>query len=123
MKAMIALEMKKNLQDRGLLFWMIILPIAFTVLAISIFAPDSGGATKQQVILSIVPGYTVMFVFFIMITMVSAFLKDRDQGMTARMASTPLAPQFYLLGKWIPYIFIVWVQILILIVFGKLVYH
>src|SRR5699024_53333 len=30
--------------------------------------------------------------------------------------------QLYLLGKWIPYMFIVWMQIIILIVFGKGVY-
>src|SRR5699024_627417 len=106
-----------------LLFWMIILPIAFTVLAISVFASGEEETMKQQMILSIVPGYVVTFIFFIMISMTSAFLKDRDLGMTARIASTPLAPQFYLLGKWIPYMFIVWIQIFILIVFGKIVYH
>lgn len=122
MVAMFKFEMKKNLQDRGLLFWMIILPIAFIVLAVSVFASGEDGTMKQQMILSIVPGYVVTFVFFIMISMVTAFLKDRDLGMTARIASTPLSPQLYLLGKWIPYMFIVWMQIIILIVFGKVVY-
>src|SRR5699024_817277 len=92
MNAMIGLEMKKNIQDRGMLFWTILLPIAFTVLGISVFAPGGDEVTEQEVILSIVPGYTVMFVFFIMISMVSAFLKDRDHGMIARIASTPLPP-------------------------------
>jgi len=122
MVAMFKFEMKKNLQDRGLLFWMIILPIAFTVLAVSVFASGEDEAMKQEMILSIVPGYVVTFVFFIMISMTTAFLKDRDLGMTARIASTPLSPQLYLLGKWIPYMFIVWMQIIILIVFGKGVY-
>lgn len=122
MKAMFLFEMKKNMQNRGMLFWMIILPIAFTVLFISVFTADADGAMKQQVTLSIVPGYAVMFVFFIMISMVSGFLKDRDLGLTARIASTPLPPYVYLLGKWIPFMFIVWVQILILLLFGKFVY-
>lgn len=123
MRAMFILEMKKNLQDRGLLFWMVILPIAFIVLAVSIFASGTEDVSKQDIILSIIPGYAVMFVFFIMISMVSTFLKDRDLGMTARIASTPLSPKLYLLGKWIPYTVIVFIQIVILIVFGKLVYQ
>lgn len=123
MNAMMGLEMKKNIQDRGMLFWTILLPIAFTVLGISVFAPGGDEVTEQEVILSIVPGYTVMFVFFIMISMVSAFLKDRDHGMIARIASTPLPPHLYLLGKWLPYMFIVWIQIIILLSFGKIVYN
>ena len=123
MKAMMILELKKNIQDRGLLFWMFILPIVFTVLGISVFASGGDASNQQQVIVSIVPGYAVMFVFFIMISMVSTFLKDRDLGMSARIASTALSPKYYLLGKWIPYMLIVWVQILILLFFGKLVYH
>jgi len=123
MNAMMGLEMKKNIQDRGMLFWTILLPIAFTVLGISVFAPGGDEVSEQEVILSIVPGYTVMFVFFIMISMVSAFLKDRDLGMIARIASTPLPPHLYLLGKWLPYMFIVWIQIIILLSFGKIVYN
>ncbi|GIO26480.1 ABC transporter permease [Ornithinibacillus bavariensis] len=123
MRAMFLLEMKKNLQDHGLLFWMLILPIAFIILATAIFTSGSDEATKQQVIMSIIPGYAVMFVFFIMISMVTTFLKDKDTGMTARIASTPITPKFYLLGKWIPYMVIVWIQIVILLVFGKLVYQ
>lgn len=123
MGAMFALEMKKNLQDRGLLFWMLILPIIFTVLFIAVFTAGVDETTKQQVTTSIVPGYTVMFVFFIMISMVSTFIKDRDLGMTARIASTPVSPYLYLLGKWLPYMGIVFIQMIILFLFGKLVYN
>nr|WP_237706187.1 ABC transporter permease [Ornithinibacillus scapharcae] len=42
--------------------------------------------------------------------------------MTARIASTPLLPYFYLIGKWVPNIIVVIVQIVILFMFGKLVY-
>src|SRR5690625_7806775 len=87
---MLRLELKKHLQDRGLLFWMILLPIIFTVLFISVFTSGVDESTKQDVIVSIVPGYAVMFVFFIIISMVTSFIKDRDLGMVARLASTPL---------------------------------
>lgn len=123
MGALIFIEMKKYLQDRGLLFWMLILPIIFTVLFIAVLTSGTEAAIREQIILSIVPGYTVMFVFFIMINMVETVLKDRNLGMTARIASTPLSSYLYLLGKWIPNMFIVFIQIFILLLFGKLVYN
>lgn len=123
MQAVMHVEIRKNLQDRGLLFWMLILPILFTVLFIAVFTSGMDKDIQQQVTTSIVPGYIVMFVFFIMITMVNSFIKDRDYGMSARIASTPLSPFYYLIGKWIPYVMIVFIQIVILFVFGKIVYN
>lgn len=123
MKAIIGIEMRKNLQDKGLLFWTVLLPIIFTVLFIAVFTSGMETSIQQQVVTSIVPGYVVMFVFFIMITMVGTFIKDRDLGMTARLASTPLSPLSYLLGKWLPYMYVVFIQISILFVFGKVVYQ
>ncbi|WP_440896975.1 ABC transporter permease [Amphibacillus sp. Q70] len=122
MNAIMIVELKKHLKDRGLVFWMLILPILFTVLFISIFTAGVDDATRQEVIQSIVPGYVVMFVFFIMISMVQVFIKDRDKGMTTRMASTPLKSYSYLLGKWLPFIYIVLIQIIVLFLFGRLVY-
>lgn len=123
MRAIIEMEIRKNIQDKGLLFWMILLPMIFTVLFISMFTSGANDIMREEIIISIVPGYVVMFVFFIMISMVSAFIKDRDNGMVARLASTPLTPLLYLLGKWIPYMFIVLIQIIILFGFGKMVYQ
>jgi|SRR5690625_756215 len=120
---MLRLELKKHLQDRGLLFWMILLPIIFTVLFISVFTSGVDESTKQDVIVSIVPGYAVMFVFFIIISMVTSFIKDRDLGMVARLASTPLKVKSYLLGKWMPFLIIVFIQVIVLLIFGKIVYH
>ncbi|GAB2571500.1 ABC transporter permease [Gracilibacillus alcaliphilus] len=122
MNAIMKVELKKHLQDKGLVFWMLILPILFTILFISIFTAGADNATKQEVIQSIVPGYVVMFVFFIMISMVQIFIKDRDKGMTARLASTPIKSYYYLLGKWLPFMYIVLIQIVVLFLFGKLVY-
>ncbi|MCT1905060.1 ABC transporter permease [Oceanobacillus sojae] len=122
MNAIMIVELKKHLQDKGLAFWMLILPILFTVLFISVFTTGDNEAVNQEIIQSIVPGYIVMFVFFIMISMVQVFIKDRDRGMTARLASTPLKSYYYLLGKWLPFTFIVIIQIVVLFLFGKVVY-
>lgn len=123
MQAVMILEMKKNVQDRGLLFWSIGLPILFTVLFIAIFTSGVEGTEQKEVITSIVPGYIVMFVFFIIITMVDRLMKDLDIGMTARLASTPLRQTAYLFGKWLPYMIVVFAQIFVLFVFGKIVYN
>ncbi|TFJ91851.1 ABC transporter permease [Lentibacillus salicampi] len=122
MNAITKLEMKKNLQDRGLIFWTLILPIVFTVLFIAVFTSGTGETESRQVVLSIVPGYTIMFVFFIMISMTESFIKDGNTGMVARVASTPSQPYLFLLGKWLPYMYIVMMQIVILLLFGKVVY-
>lgn len=69
-----------------------------------------------------VPGFVVMFVFFIIITMVRNFLNDRDSGTLARLRSTPMKPYHYLIGMWVPNIIAVIIQCTVLIGFGKLVY-
>ncbi len=79
-------------------------------------------ATKLNYITQIVPGYTVMFVFFIMITMTNNFIKDRDSGMIGRLRSTPMRPLSYLVGMWVPSILIVLIQAITLLAFGHFVY-
>lgn len=122
MIAIFKVELKKHAQDKGLFFWILGLPILFTIIFIAIFTANTDAAMRQEVILSIIPGYVVMFVFFIMISMVQVFIKDRDKGTTSRLASTPLSSFHYLLGKWLPFMCIVLIQIIVLFLFGRLVY-
>jgi|SRR5690625_548378 len=122
MTTIFTLEMRKSSQDKGLIFWTFILPIVFTVLFIAIFTGTVDEQMKEEMITSIVPGYTVMFVFFIIISMGTSFLQDRDNGWIARLTSTPLSPMQYLLGKWLPFSIIVLIQIIVLQTFGKVVY-
>lgn len=70
----------------------------------------------------VVPGYTVMFVFFIIISMVRRFIRDKESGMTARLCSTPMKPLSYLIGMWVPYIIVVLFQSAVLLLFGHFVY-
>src|SRR5699024_12844659 len=92
MAAILKMGIIKSSKDKGLYFWTFILPIIVIVLFISIFTSDTMADNKEEVINKIVPGYTVMFVFFIMISMCYSFLEDRYQGMVARLASIPLPP-------------------------------
>ncbi|XXM72506.1 ABC transporter permease [Lysinibacillus sphaericus] len=114
-------ELKKNLQDKGLWFWTFILPIVFMIAFVAIFSGDENTSYKE-VVTQIIPGYTIMFAFYIMISMVIVFLKDRDKGMVARIASTPLPIRDYFIGKWLPFMLIVLIQIAVLFTFGVVVY-
>lgn len=89
---------------------------------IEIVAEEQVASSEFDTITHIIPGYTVMFTFFIMISMVMSFVKDMQNGMVARLASTPLTKYQYLLGKWFPYILIVLAQIVALLLFGYFVY-
>jgi len=79
-------------------------------------------ATQSDPIAQIVPGYTVMFVFYAMISMTTRFLKDRRSGMLSRLQGTTMKPYHYLTGMWIPHIVIVSIQAAVLLVFGRIVY-
>ncbi|GGE85434.1 ABC transporter permease [Priestia taiwanensis] len=77
---------------------------------------------KVNAITQYIPGYTVMAVFFIMMSMSKVFLDDKKNGMVTRLASTPIKPIHYLLGMWIPNIILVCGQIAVLFAFGHFVY-
>jgi len=79
-------------------------------------------AVKVDMIAQVVPGYTVMFVFFIMIMMVTRFIKDKESGSTARLRSTSMHPLHYLFGMWLPHFIVVFVQSCVLLGFGHFVY-
>jgi ABC-2 type transport system permease protein len=121
MWAISRIELKKNIQDKGLWFWTFILPVVFMIVFVSIFS-GSDEMSYKEVVTQIIPGYTIMFAFYIMISIVIAFVKDRDKGMVARIASTPLSTKDYFIGKWIPFMLIVLIQIAVLFSFGVLVY-
>jgi ABC-2 type transport system permease protein len=84
---------------------------------------ESGNGGKVSMVEQIVPGYTVMFVFFILMSMMRSFLGEKETGMLARLRSTPMRPMTYLVGMWIPSIIAVLVQCVVLLGFGHYAYH
>jgi ABC-2 type transport system permease protein len=83
---------------------------------------EGGAGGKDNVLNQVVPGYTVMFVFFIIFSMIRSFLAERESGMLARLRSTPMNPLAYLIGMWIPALLAVLIQCTILLTFGYAVY-
>lgn len=78
--------------------------------------------SSTNTLTQIVPGYTVMFVFYIIISMIRRFLGDKSSGMTARLRTTRMSPIGYLLGMWLAYLAVAVVQCTILLAFGHFVY-
>ena len=63
--------------------------------------PPAGDATG--VYDEIVPGYTVMFVFFLVNLMARSFLAERETGTLRRLRTTPVRPTSILIGKTLPF--------------------
>ncbi|HLR79142.1 MAG TPA: ABC transporter permease [Bacillota bacterium] len=120
MWAIANIETQKQLQDKSLYFWTLILPIFFVVLFMELFAPDGTNLTVAAS--QIITGFSVFFSIFIIISMTFSFLKDKDSGLVSRLASTPLSSYEYFIGKWIPFIVIVLVQFIVLAITGGILY-
>ncbi|MEC0240864.1 ABC transporter permease [Paenibacillus dokdonensis] len=82
----------------------------------------SASADHFNMIDQVVPGMTVMFVFFIMITMARRFFEEKKTGLLSRIRTTRIKPLHYLIGMWFPFVLTVIAQCMILFAFGHLVY-
>ncbi|MDB5085624.1 MAG: transporter permease, partial [Bacilli bacterium] len=71
----------------------------------------------------VVPGMTVMFVFYIMMSMARRIFDEKKTGLLSRIRSTTVKPLPYLIGLWIPFVLTVIAQCVILFAFGHYVYH
>jgi ABC-type Na+ efflux pump permease subunit len=77
------------------------------------------GAVRYQIL---VPSYTVMFAFFLVLTVGWLFVAERRQGTMLRLRAAPLTRGQILLGKLIPCYFLSLIQGLFLLAAGKLVF-
>ncbi|WP_339323246.1 ABC transporter permease [Paenibacillus sp. FSL W8-0194] len=82
----------------------------------------TASSDKFSMIDQVVPGMTVMFVFFIMITMARRFFEEKKTGLLSRIRTTRIKPLHYLLGMWFPFVLTVIAQCVILFAFGHFVY-
>lgn len=79
-------------------------------------------ASAGNAVTQVVPGYTVMFVFFVIISMIRRFIGDKTTGMTARLRTTRMTPIGYLLGMWLAYLVVALAQCSVLLAFGHFTY-
>lgn len=114
------IETRKQIKDKSLLFWTILLPIGSIILLIELFTTND--SQKSLVASQSVTGMSVFFSTFVIISIVISFVKDREKGMVARLASTPLKSYNFFLGKCIPFFMIIMVQIAFLTILGVYLY-
>lgn len=77
------------------------------------------GAMRYQIL---VPSYTVMFAFFLVLTVGWLFVAERRQGTLVRLRAAPITRGQLLLGKLIPCLLLSMFQGLFLLVAGNLVF-
>lgn len=89
------------------------------------FAEDGGsgllkrGAMRYQIL---VPSYTVMFAFFLVLTVGWLFVSERRQGTLKRLRAAPLSRRDILFGKLLPCFLLSLAQGAFLLLAGKLVF-
>ena len=79
-------------------------------------------ASRQDIYRVLVPGYTVLFVFFLVNIMGYSFIHERDLGTLRRLRVAPVRNASLLLGKTIPFLMISLMQTAILFLFGKVLF-
>jgi ABC-2 type transport system permease protein len=71
---------------------------------------------------TVVPGYTVMFVFFIVSFMARSFIGERDMGTLNRLRLAPITRSGMIVGKTVPFLIISLAQTALLFLAGKLLF-
>ncbi len=79
-------------------------------------------ATENAVYSWVVPGFTVMFAFFLINIMARSFMIERDQGSLQRMLLAPIGTFSILLGKTIPFYLTSILQCSLLFLCGRLLF-
>ena len=70
-----------------------------------------------------VPGYTAMFVFFIVMVLAESVLSEKKNGTFRRLLASPLSKTTILVGKLAPYYLVNLMQIFIMFGVGKLIFN
>lgn len=77
---------------------------------------------QSAVYLWVVPGFTVMFAFFVISIMARSFIIERDQGTLRRLRMAPIGTVPVLLGKTIPFFLTSVIQCSLLFLCGRLMF-
>ena len=77
---------------------------------------------QNAVYLWVVPGFTVMFAFFVISIMARSFIIERDQGTLRRLMMAPVGTVSVLLGKTIPFYLTSVLQCSLLFLCGRLMF-
>lgn len=77
---------------------------------------------SDQVYMILVPGFTVMFVFFLINIMARSFIAERDQGTLRRLKLAPISSASVLIGKTLPFYLTSVLQVSMLFLAGRMLF-
>lgn len=78
--------------------------------------------SRDKVYLILVPGFTVMFVFFLINIMARSFIAERDQGTLRRLKLAPISNAAVLVGKTLPFYLTSVLQVSLLFICGRILF-
>ncbi|MGH7202280.1 MAG: ABC transporter permease [Planctomycetaceae bacterium] len=90
--------------------------------AIDPLPPQAEPQSSSRVYQEIIPGYTVLFVFFLVNIMSRSFIDERQLGTLRRLRIAPVRPVSLLAGKTVPFLIVSLVQSVLLFLCGKLLF-
>lgn len=100
--------------------------LAITLPAVStapeVHTAQSTRPKPNAVYLWVVPGFTVMFAFFVISIMARSFIIERDQGTLRRLMMAPIGSVSVLLGKTMPFYLTSVLQCSLLFLCGRLLF-
>jgi len=67
-------------------------------------------------------GYSIMSIFFLIMSIGSAMITEKDNGTFTRILAAPMRKSTYLAGKLLPYLLIALMQVGLLVILSKLLY-
>jgi ABC-2 type transport system permease protein len=79
-------------------------------------------ARRPSLLDSLVPGYSLMFVFFLIPSLALTVIEERESGTLRRLLVAPVPRSRILLGKMLPYFLIATVQLITLLLVSKLLF-
>lgn len=89
---------------------------------IALLPPKVVPKSSSRVYQEVIPGYTVLFVFFLINVMARSFIHESALGTLRRLRIAPVRPTSLLVGKTLPFLFVSLVQTALLFLFGKLIF-
>ncbi|MBT6154177.1 MAG: ABC transporter permease [Planctomycetaceae bacterium] len=81
--------------------------------------PQKVQKSSSHVYQEVIPGYTVLFVFFLINIMARSFIHEKALGTLRRLRIAPVRPISVLAGKTMPFLFVSLIQTALLFLFGK----
>lgn len=109
--------------DKKEIFMQIQQDMSKPIVALDLTASTNGiEAPKPNALTQNVPGYTVMFAFFIVMFAGRSFIQEKNEGTFRRILSSPISRTTLFVGKMIPNFLLGLIQVLLLFTIGYVVF-